>query len=145
MVSLQTHNIAFCCCLLLLFLSAGKQPCHLFSSTKAVRAALFKTGQGPINGWDPVVTGRCRFSPSSTLKRKAHLLPSWCLHYYLAVPPGSDWIRPRSPGASSQPACSLDSLPIMADTQRTDYFTHGHTMAHNGRRATPQYPSPAAS
>ncbi|TNN69736.1 hypothetical protein EYF80_020100 [Liparis tanakae] len=30
---------------------------------------------------------------------------------------------------SAAPACSLDSLPIMADTQRTDYFTHGHTTA----------------
>lgn len=58
------------------FLSEGKQHRHLFSLTRAVQAVLFKTGQGPINGCTPVVMGYCKFSPSSTLKRKAYLLPS---------------------------------------------------------------------
>lgn len=79
-----------------------KQRRHLFSTTRAVKAVLYKTGQGPINGCEPVVMGSHKFSPSPTLKRKAYLLPSWCLHYYLAVPPGSDRTRPPSQGASSQ-------------------------------------------
>lgn len=43
-----------------------------------------------------------KFLPSSTLKRKAYLLPSWCPHYYLAIPPTSDRTRPHSQGASSE-------------------------------------------
>lgn len=95
---------------------------------RAVKGVLFKTGQGPISGCEPVVMGHCKFSLSSTLKRKAYLLPTWCLYYYLSVLFGSDRTRPASQEPSSQQP-PLAWFNAHNDGYTEDYFTYSHTIA----------------
>lgn len=89
----------------------------LFPLTRAIKAVVLNTCWGRINSFELVLIGRCKFSLSSCLKKKAYLLPSWRLHY-LFVPPRT---RFRSQEAS------VDSPLIMMHAHRT--APHSHTMA----------------
>lgn len=64
----------------------------------------------------------------TNLKKKAYLLPSWCLHYYLHAPPHSDRTRSLSQGASSQRP-PLGWFTTHNDGYTEDYFTHSRTIA----------------
>lgn len=97
-----------------------KQLWCLFSLTRAIKAVFLNTCWGLINGLEPVLMGRCKFSPSFNLKRKARLLPSWWLHYYLSVPPYSGMIRHRSQDASPQ------QPPLGWCTAHNDGYTEDH-------------------
>lgn len=103
------------------FISERKPLEHLFSFTRTAQAVLFKVGHGPINGCTPVVMGHCRFSPSSSLKRKAYL-PALVMSPLLTSPPSRQWqdksLLPGEPFWKAQPFL-LDSVVIMTDTQRT--------------------------
>lgn len=108
------------------FLFPGKQLWCLFPLTRAIKAVFLITCWGLINSFELVLIGHCKFSLSSSLQRNACLLPSWCLHYYLFVPPRSDRTRLLSQEAL------VDSPLIMMDTGRTPSRSHtiAGTLAH---------------
>lgn len=103
------------------FILESKQRGHLFSFTRAAQAVLFEVGHGPINRCTPVVMGYCKFSPASTLKRKAYL-PALMMSPLLSSHPFQQWqdkgLLPGERFSKAQPFF-LDSVPIMMDTQRT--------------------------
>lgn len=78
-------------------------------------------GHGPINRCKPVVMGYCKFSPASTLKRKAYL-PALMMSPLLSGHPSQQWqdkgLLPGELFRKAQPFF-FDSVPIMTDTQRT--------------------------
>lgn len=104
------------------FISESKQRGHLFSFTRAAQPVLFQV----------VVMGYCKFSPTSPLKRRAYL-PALMMSPLLSSHPSRQWqdkgSLPGEPFWKAQPF-SLDSVPIMMDTQRTASHK-GFTMAQH--------------